>query len=271
VVEVGLSVDRKLVKRFGAIIMVVNIAVAFFSFTDMYLLASGAIQVEYPDQGDFETSFDVLKMEFVFKSQYTVTNDGFYNVDDMDIRSKLWTEGGDLLISYDSTDLMVPRWSTRTFEIEARLPIENLLKVDMEEILFEDGSFELWVTIGADYVMGLVHFGLDQVQEFQWDAPLEDYEGILEDMNLSAMIEDLLGGDFEGASDKIAAAVYGALLASGEEATVPLNEFTDLVVYVEGETIHVKVVLTAPFPITLVHFEMPVDDVAQEGGEDDSG
>jgi len=271
VVGVVLSVDRKLVKRFGAIIMVVNLAVAFFSFTDMYLLASGAIQVEYPDQGDFETSFDVLNMEFVFKSQYTIINDGFYNLDDMHISSRLWTEDGDLLISYDSTDLVVPRWSTRTFEIEAKLPIENLLKVDMGKVLFEDGSFDLWVTIGADYVMGLVHFGMDQVQEFYWDAPLKDYEGIIEGGNLTAIIGDLLGGDYNGASEKIAVAVYGAFLASGEEARVPLNDFTDLVIYVEDDATHVKVVLTAPFPITLLHFEVPMVDGMQDGGGDDGG
>ena len=268
---VVLSVDRKLVKRFGAIIMVVNLAVAFFSFTDMYLLASGAIQVEYPDQSDFETSFDVLNLEFIFKSQYTVSNDGFYNLDDMDIRSRLWTEEGDLLISYDSADLMVPRWSTRTFEIEARLPIENLLNMDMERILFEDGSFDLWVTIGADYVMGLVHFGLDQVQEFHWDAPLEDYEGVIEDANLTAVIQDLLGGDYNGASEKIAAAIYSAFLATGEEARVPLNDFTDLVIHVEDDATHVKVVLTAPFPITLLHFEVPIDEGVEDGGDDDGG
>lgn len=253
------SVTPKLVKRFGAVIMVVNIVVAFLSFTDMYLLASGAIKVEHPGGDDFETSYDIKRMEFIFTSKFKVTNQGFYDVKDLDIESTLRTENGDTLIDYDNSDLTVPRWSSRTFTIEARMPVERLLELDMEDVLLNSVTLKLRIRVGADYVMGLVRFNLDQVRYYDWEAPLGDYDDILGNGTLTAIIEDLLSEDYEAASKRIVAAVYNAFLANGGEARIPLNDFADLVVQQEGDILHVKVEIAEPIRIELVHFEVPID------------
>jgi hypothetical protein len=263
---VAFSVTPKLVKRFGAIIMVVNIVVAFLSFTDMYLLATGAIKVEHPGSDDFDTSYDLRSMEFVFKSKFKVTNKGFYDVKDLDIESKLTTESGDVLIDYDHPDLTVPRWSSRTFEIEARMPVEKLLDLDLEDVLLNSVTLRLRIRIGADYVMGLVHFNLDQVRHYEWEAPLGDYSDILGNGTLTAIIEDLLNGEYDAASKKIIAAVYDGFLSNGGEARIPVNDYTDLVFQQEGDILHVRVEVDGPVRITLMHFEVPIEGGVEDGG-----
>lgn len=258
------QVNPQLVKRVGAFIMIVNIAVAFFSITDMYLLASGAIQVDPPSQSSFETSYDPLAMDFVFKSSYSVENNGFYDLKDLDITSTLTTEKGEVLIKYESTGMVVPRWSKKTFPIEAHLPLEKFLELDLGELLFNSSNFVLKVNIGAGYVMGLVHFDLDQVRDYPWDAPLEKYSHTLGDGSIEGILGELLEGDYSGASEKVATAVFGAFLASGGEARVPLNDYTHLVIVQEEGFLDIMVEIVTPFHMTIAHFEVPIGDVGME-------
>jgi hypothetical protein len=52
--------------------MVLNLAVAGLSLSDMYLLASGAVRVGLPQHNDFSWHYDPASMSVVFEGNYTV-------------------------------------------------------------------------------------------------------------------------------------------------------------------------------------------------------
>ena len=261
------AVNPSLVKRFGSIMIVVNLAVAFFSLTDMYLLASGAIRVDYPDEGAFDTGFDPVNMDLVFRSQYRITNNGFYDLEELGIKANLYTQDGKLLIVYRSVDLRVPKFSTRTFPIEARLPIERAMALNMKDVLFKGTTFVLKVRIEAAYVMGLVHFHLDQVRDYPWEPPLTEYQDMFDDGSLVKMVMDLLRGNYSSIKSQVETALVGAFLADGQEATVALNKYSELSVRVVGDCLTVKINLVFPFKATIMTYEMPLEGYSSHGGQ----
>jgi hypothetical protein len=259
------TVSPSMVKRFGTLMIVVNLTVAFFSLTDMYLLASGAVRVEYPDEGAFETSFDPANMDLVFRSEYKITNNGFYDIDGLSIKADLYSQEGKLLINYRSEGLNVPRFCSRTFPIEARLPVERALAMNLRDLLFEGSTFVLKVRIDADYVMNLVHFHISQVMAYPWEPPTSQFKDLIANGSLVDMVLKLLGGQYGEVGKQVENALVDAFMEPGQEAKVSLNGWADLTATVEEQTLHVQVDLTYPIQATLFEFNLPLGDLLGDG------
>jgi len=260
------TIKPSVVKRFGTLMVVVNLTVAFFSLTDMYLLASGAIRVDYPQEDGFQTAFDPSNLELVFKSEYRISNKGFYDLDNMNIHAELFTQEGKLLIKYESTGLRVPRFSTRTFPIEARLPLQRAMGMDMREILFNGSTFVLNVRIEAAYVMGLVHFHLHQVKDYPWEAPLPQFKAMFDNGSLVSTVLELLGGNLTGIARQVETAVVQAFLSKGTEAKVQINDWSGFSLTVHGNDLLVRVFLDYPVPDTVMEYDLSLDDLMPGGG-----
>lgn len=250
------AIKPSLVKRFGTLMVVVNLTVAFFSLTDMYLLASGAIKVEYPNEGTFTTNFDPVNLELIFRSNFKISNNGFYDLNSISIVAHLYTQEGKLLIIYRSTGLNVPKYSTRTFLIEARLPLQRAMNLDLKEVLVKGANFVLNVRIDASYVLGLVHFHLDQVRDYPMEAPLPQIEGLLANESLVNKVVEVLKGNFSGIAQLVEGAVIQAFLAQGQEATVSLSSWSELSLTVNEDDLLVKVYLTYPFRTPLMEYDV---------------
>jgi len=255
-----------MVKRFGTLMIAMNLTVAFFSLTDMYLLASGAIRVEYPDESAFETSFDPASMDLVFRSEYKITNNGFYDINGLVIKANLYSEDGKLLINYRSEDLTVPRFCSRTFPIEARLPVERALAMNLRELLFKGSTFVLKVRIDAGYVMDLVHFQIRQVRAFPWEPPTSQFKDFIANGSLVDMVLKLLGGQYGDVGKQVENALVEAFMKPGQEAKVTLNGWADLAVVVEDQNLHVQVDLTYPILATLFEYDFPLGGLSKDGG-----
>ena len=50
---VSKAVESRVLRHLGTVVVVMNIVVAVFSLSDMYLLAAGAVQVKLPSEKDF--------------------------------------------------------------------------------------------------------------------------------------------------------------------------------------------------------------------------
>jgi hypothetical protein len=236
--------------------VVVNLTVAFFSLTDMYLLASGAIKVEYPNEGTFSTTFDPVNLELVFRSDFKITNNGFYNLDNIGIVAHLYTQEGKLLIIYRSAGLNVPMFSTKTFNIEARLPLQRAMNLDIKAVLVKGADFVLNVRIDASYVLGLIHFHLDQIRDYPMEAPLPQIEDLLANESLVSKVIEVLKGNFSGIAQLVEGAVFQAFLVQGQEATVSLSSWSELSLTVNGDDLLVKVYLTYPFKTPLLEYDL---------------
>ena len=260
------SVNPSMVKRFGTLMIVMNLTVAFFSLTDMYLLASGAVRVDYPDEGSFATSFDPANMSLVFRSEYTIINNGFYDINGLSIKADLYSQNGAQLINYRSEGLSVPRFSSRTFPIEARLPIERALEMNLRDLLFNGSTFVLKVHIDADYVMDLVHFHIRQVKSYPWEPPTSQFKDMFTNGSMVDMVLKLLGGKYGEVGKQVETALVEAFMDPGKVATVSLNKWADLTIALEDKGLHVQVDLVSPLPLTLFEADIPISALSGGGG-----
>jgi hypothetical protein len=254
-----------MVKRFGALMIVMNLTVAFFSLTDMYLLASGAIRVDYPDEGAFDTSFDPANMDLVFRSEYKITNNGFYDINGLSIRADLYSQEGKLLIKYRTEGLGVPKFSSKTFPIEARFPIERAMEMNLRDILFKESTFVLKVRIDARYVMDLVHFHINQVRSYPWEPPASQFEDLIANGSMIDMVLKLLEGRYGEVGKQVETAIVEAFMIPGQEARVSLNQWADLSVLVEEQCLHLTVDLVYPVQATLFEYNLPLGELSEDG------
>lgn len=195
---------KKAADRFKIAVVALNILLASLTLISLYTVASGAVKVDIPDEDDFAWAIDTENKELSFIANFTVTNNGLYDITNLDIHAVVTTEKGNLLIDYSQEDLTIPSGQTRTFDIVAVLPFE---RIDVEEwrgLMLSDSIFYLDVDIRANYLWGLSTFSVDETLEYPWEAPIKRIDGkvdkyyvdliknmILENESVGAFIDTL--------------------------------------------------------------------------------
>lgn len=101
-----------------------------------------------------------------------MSNHGAYDIDDIDINVELQTETGQELIDFEKNDLLVSRGSDKSFDIMVTLAMEDISLVDWLSLIYKDTVLRLVVDVDASYMFGLIHFTVDEVLEYPWNAPL---------------------------------------------------------------------------------------------------
>ena len=101
-----------------------------------------------------------------------MSNNGAYDIDDIDIHAMLQTENGQELIDFSKNDLVVSRGSDKSFDIMVTLAMKDISLIDWLSLTYKDTVLRLVVDIDASYMFGLIHFTVDEVLEYPWSAPL---------------------------------------------------------------------------------------------------
>ena len=118
-------------------------------------------------------------------------------------------DADDLIYNYDGVNgTLVP--------IEVRMDAGLLASEEMLRFLVEDGSFELYIKVRADYTMGLTKFRSDERIEYPWLSPLTQIHNLLVDGNLSKALEEVLGWAGPVVHEWLTAAIVDAAMAEGE-------------------------------------------------------
>jgi hypothetical protein len=172
---------KKAVDRFKIAVVVLNIVLASITLVSLYSIASGAVEVDIPDAKDFAWAIDTKSREVDFIANFTVTNHGLYDVDNLDIRAVVSTEKGNVLIDHEMNDLRIPSGQTSVFNIVAVLPFERIDIEEWMDLMVNDSVFLLDVDIEANYLWGLSTFTLDETLEYQWEAPLKKLNGTVDE------------------------------------------------------------------------------------------
>lgn len=101
-----------------------------------------------------------------------MSNHGAYDIDDIDINAELQTGAGQKLIDFEKNDLVVSRGSDKSFDIMVTLAMEDIPLIDWLSLIYKDTVLRLVVDVDASYMFGLIHFTIDEVLEYPWNAPL---------------------------------------------------------------------------------------------------
>lgn len=168
---------KEAVVRFRFVVIALNCLLASMSLINLYTIATGAVQVDIPEEEDFAWTIDTKVEEASFLANFTVTNRGVYDISNLDIHAVVRTEKGNMLIEYSQNDLSIPSGETKKFNIVAVLPFERIDKEEWKNLMVNDSVFYLDVDIRANYLWGLGTFVVDDVLEYPWKAPLKQMEG----------------------------------------------------------------------------------------------
>lgn len=171
---------KKAVDRFKIGVVVLNVVLASITLVSLYSIASGGVKVKVPEADDFAWAFDTGEREVEFMANFTVANHGLYDVDNLDIRSVVSTEKGNVLIDLKMNDLRIPSGQTMDFTIDAVLPFERIDMDEWRNLMVNDSEFLMDIDISANYLWGLSTFTLDETLTYQWEAPLKRLNGTVE-------------------------------------------------------------------------------------------
>jgi len=244
------------VARLGAVVLVVNMAVAAISLTDMYLLASGAVRVGLPSEKDFSWRFDAARTAVVFRGNYSVENRGFYDITDLVIDASVSTGSGVRLVTYKKLEPRIPAFGGGRYPITAELPVERLLRLDYGSVLFNTTHLHIRVRVDAIYEFGLARFHADQTLEYEWSPPLEDYSRLILGGNLSQMLWENLTLLREN-PEVLEAFAASALLANGTTIILRTND-TDVNFRLDGDELRIELFDRADPPGKLDEFVIPL-------------
>jgi hypothetical protein len=189
---------KKAVERIKVLVVILNCILASITLISLYTIASGAVEVDIPDENDFALVLDTRNREASFITNFTVTNHGLYDITNLDIHATVTTELGHLLIDYALNDLTIPSGDMRKFDIVAELPFE---RIDIEEwkgLMRNDSVFYLDLDIRADYLWGLSTFTVDETIEHIWEAPIKQAEGAFDEYYLELTTLIVAGKDYIG-------------------------------------------------------------------------
>jgi hypothetical protein len=169
----GMRLDNKeAVMKFRMVVIAANCLLASLSLINLYTIAAGAVDVEIPEEEDFAWSIDTKYDEASFFANFTVTNNGLYDIADLNIHAIVRSEKGTMLIDYSQKDLIIPSGHEKKFNIIAVLPFDRIDMDEWRELMFNDSVFFLDVDITASYLWGLGRFVVDDTLEYPWEAPI---------------------------------------------------------------------------------------------------
>lgn len=239
----------------GIFVMALNIAVAGLSLSDMYLLASGAVRVGLPGPEDFSWRLDPGNATVVFLGNYSVQNNGFYDITDINIAATVATASGVEMVSYRAGVPRIPAFGGGRYPIVARMPVARLLYLDLGTMLFNATHFHLHVKVDALYEMGLAIFRADQSLAIRWQPPLDGYARDLFGSNLTEIIR----GNLTLPPDlpALEAWIVSAVLANGTRVTVHGNG-TDVLLWLDDGLLRIEVYDQGTPPAKLDEYTIPM-------------
>jgi hypothetical protein len=224
----GETISPDPVRTLATVMIVANALIAFLSLTNLTLVAAGAIAVSVPGTDDLVYAYDRTNSTLLVLTQFTVGNRGIYPVKGLDIDTRLASPWGSLLASYSAHGLRVRAGEERTFPVAVGLSASELLNGSWSRLLYEDGRFELHVRVRASYTMGLTRFASDEIETYEWKAPLGHLREVLGEDGLADAVSRALGWAAPFLRDQISAAVLDGALSDGEWHEQPVGSWATL-------------------------------------------
>ncbi|MCK5039017.1 MAG: hypothetical protein KAS16_07955 [Thermoplasmata archaeon] len=148
--------------------------IATMTFLNVMTVATHSIDFKLPREDSFEWAVDPVGKKLLFMSSFEVSNHGAFDIDKLDINAWLENSHGVRIIEFHREDMVISRGGDMTFDIIVTLPMDVFTPAGWIDFLSRDDTMSLMVDIDADYMFGLVHFTVDEVIQYPWEAPLDD-------------------------------------------------------------------------------------------------
>jgi len=155
---------------FRVAILIANIALSLFVASLIY--SASTLRFSFPSGVETSTR-DSL---YVIRAPFSVTNGGFYDISDLDIRIELKNSTGYTFFKNDTIVNVIKAQTTHNGAVVLAINYTDLYVKNAYYNLFHSDTFKLIVTVKCAYAKPMIGFQADVSQEMPWTAPLADFK-----------------------------------------------------------------------------------------------
>jgi hypothetical protein len=163
--------------------------VAILALGNLFTVATKSISVEIPTEEDFHWSVDPVEHVLLFRTSFSVENQGAYDIKDIDISAHLVKDGRTSLVSFEKQDMVIVRGGNTTVDLLIPLDLATISWFDWLDLMYQNSNLTLMLDINAKYMFGLIKFTADEAINVPWTPPIPN---LFNDTTVRTGIDGLL-------------------------------------------------------------------------------
>ncbi len=164
--------NRQQLTYFRVVALIMAGVVATLTICNLFTIATKGISVDLPAEEDIHWSIDPVQKEILFRTAFSVKNQGVYDISDIDISAQLVKEDMTPLFSFEKQDMVVLRGSNTTFDLLIPIDLDKISFLDWFSLMYKNTTLQLLLDIDALYMFGLIEFTANEAIDVPWSPPL---------------------------------------------------------------------------------------------------
>jgi hypothetical protein len=164
--------NRQQLTYFRVVALIMAGVVATLTICNLFTIATKGISVDLPAEEDIHWSIDPVQKEILFRTAFSVKNQGVYDISDIDISAQLVKEDMTPLFSFKKQDMVVLRGSNTTFDLLIPIDLDKISFLDWFSLMYKNTTLQLLLDIDALYMFGLIEFTANEAIDVPWSPPL---------------------------------------------------------------------------------------------------
>lgn len=163
--------NRQQLAYFRVVALIMAGLVASLTIGNLFTIATKGISVTLPSEDEIQWSVDPVQKEILFRTAFSVKNQGIYDISDIDISAQIVKEGKTTLFTYEKQDMVVLHGTNTTFDLLIPLDLDTISLFDWISLLYKNTTLQLVLDINAFYMYGLVEFTTNEAIDIPWSNP----------------------------------------------------------------------------------------------------
>ncbi len=164
--------NRQQLTYFRVVALIMAGVVATLTICNLFTIATKGISVDLPAEEDIHWSIDPVQKEILFRTAFSVKNQGVYDISDIDISAQLVKDDRTPLFSFEKQDMVVLRGSNATFDLLIPIDLDKISFIDWFSLMYKNTTLQLLLDIDAFYMFGLIEFTANEAIDVPWSPPL---------------------------------------------------------------------------------------------------
>lgn len=167
---------KEQLKMVRIVAIIFSCLIASLTLCNLITITTHSINFELPkDENDVKIAYDPVNNELLFITDFKVNNQGTYDINDIDIKAKLYNEKGIKLVDFSQKDLVAPRGINKKFDVVISLDLNKISILDWLSLIYKDTSFRLLVDVDVTYMFNLIDITVDENIIFPFVSPLTSF------------------------------------------------------------------------------------------------
>ncbi len=167
---------KEQLKTVRIVAIIFSCLIASLTFCNLITVTTHGINFELPkDENDVKIAYDPVNNELLFITDFKVNNQGTYDINDIDIKAKLYNKDGVKLVDFSQKDLVAPRGINKKFDVIISLDLDKISILDWLSLIYRDTVFRLLVDVDVTYMFNLIDITVDEDIVFPFVSPLTSF------------------------------------------------------------------------------------------------